>query len=127
DDEINLMILNKNVQDAGYALESFTSSEEAWEYLQNNPQDIDIAVIDKMMPQISGLELLQRITASSALKHIPVIIQTGDVGVTQMCEGIENGAYYYLTKPFHPEILTAILHSADAECRVREELQEQVA
>ncbi len=57
---------------------------------------------------------------------MPVIIQTGDAGVIQMREGLESGARYYLTKPFHPEILTAILHSAAKECDIHDELLGQM-
>ncbi len=126
DDEINLMILVKNIQDSGYAVKSFSSGEAAWEYLEAHPQSIDIALLDKMMPGMSGLDLLDRIKRNDALKYMPVIIQSGDVGVAQMREGLNKGAYYYLTKPFHPEILTAILHSVNHECDVRVELFQQM-
>lgn len=125
DDEINLMILAKNAKEAGYAVQPFTSSEVAFDHLMQHPDQIDIILLDKMLPGVSGLELLQRIKHTESLKHIPVIIQTGDAGVDQMREGLESGAYYYLTKPFHPEILTAILHSAENECAMREELLAQ--
>jgi CheY-like chemotaxis protein len=127
DDDINLMILTKNAQDAGYTVKSFTSGETAWDYMSNNPSEVDIAVLDKMMPGMSGIDLLRRIKTTKALRHIPVIIQTGDVGVAQMHEGLAEGAYYYLTKPFHPEIFTGILISADNECSLREELVGQLA
>ena len=127
DDEINLMILSKCVQETGFTVVSFESGEEAWEYLVNNPKAIDIALIDKMMPGMSGIELLRRIKASEVLRHIPVVLQTGDVGVAQMREGLEMGAYYYLTKPFHPHILSAILNSVANECSMREELVAQVS
>jgi len=80
-----------------------------------------------MMPGMSGLDLLRRIKSTQTLRHIPVIIQTGDVGVAQMHEGLAEGAYYYLTKPFHPEIFTGILLSADNECALREDLVAQLA
>ena len=127
DDDINLMILGKNAQDAGYTVKSFTSGETAWDFLSNNPDEVDIAVLDKMMPGMSGLELLRKIKTHPQLRRIPVIIQTGDVGVAQMHEGLAEGAYYYLTKPFHPEIFTGILLSADNECTLREELVGQLA
>jgi CheY-like chemotaxis protein/anti-sigma regulatory factor (Ser/Thr protein kinase) len=126
DDEINLMILNKNVLDAGYDVKSFNSGVAAWEYMLQYPGDLAIALLDKMMPEVSGIDLLKRIKAHETLRHMPVIIQTGDAGVSQMREGLENGAYYYLTKPFHPEILTAILHSAAAECTMREDMLSQM-
>lgn len=127
DDEINLMILSKCVQDAGYTVKAFESGETAWEYLQNNPGGVDIALLDKMMPGVSGIELLRRIKSAPSLQHIPVIIQTGDAGITQMREGLESGAYYYLTKPFHPDILTAIIHAAANECNMREDLKKQMS
>lgn len=127
DDEINLMILIKCVQESGFNVKSFTSGEAAWEYLQANKNGADIALLDKMMPGMSGLDLLKHIKNNEALRHIPVIMQTGDVGVSQMREGLENGAYYYLTKPFHPEILTAILNSAANECNMREEMLDQMS
>lgn len=127
DDEINLMILTKCVQDAGFTVKGFESGEAAWEFMNSNPEAIDIALLDKMMPGVSGVELLRRIKSSPALHRIPVIIQTGDAGVVQMREGLESGAYYYLTKPFHPDILTAIIHSAANECAMREELLAQMS
>jgi CheY-like chemotaxis protein len=127
DDEINLMILVKNATDAGYDVRSFDDGVAAWEYLQQNPRDADIALLDKMMPGMSGMEMLARMKVHPVLKHIPVILQTGDVGIVQMREGLERGAFYYLTKPFHPEILTAILHAAANECARREELMEQMS
>lgn len=126
DDDINLMILVKGVQDAGYGVKSFNGAEEAWQYMFLNPQGVDIALLDKMMPGMSGVEMLRRMKATDFLKHIPVVIQTGDVGVEQMREGLEAGAYYYLTKPFHPEILLSILHSAESECQLRDELVGEV-
>lgn len=126
DDDINLMVLVKSVEEAGYVVKAFTSGQEAWSYLRSNPQGVDIALIDKMMPGMNGIELLSLIKREESLKYMPVILQTGDAGVSQMREGLEGGAYYYLTKPFHPEILAAVLHSAAGECAMREEIFEQM-
>jgi CheY-like chemotaxis protein len=122
DDEFNLMILIKNAKAAGYEVKPFDSGDLAWDYLQLHGDEIDIAVLDKMMPGLNGLELLKRIKSTENLKRMPVIMQTGDVGTAQMCEGLNNGAYYYLTKPFAPEVLCAILHAAENECLLRDEL-----
>ncbi len=122
DDEANLIILEKAAKNSGYDVKSFLSSEDALAYLSDNPKSIDIAVIDKMMPKINGIEMLGKIKQNNALKHIPVVIQTGDVGLKQMHEGLEKGAYYYLTKPFAPETLGAILKSAESECNLFDEL-----
>jgi len=126
DDEINLMILIKGVESAGFLPRPFTDAESAWAYMQANPNAFDIALLDKMMPGVDGMELLRRMKADPQLRHILVIMQTGDVGVVQMRQGLEAGAYYYLTKPFHPEILVALLHSCGNECMMREEMLQQL-
>lgn len=126
DDDINLMIIAKNVQDMGYAVESFTSGDEAWDFLLHNPETIDFALLDKMMPGMSGLELMQRMKNHELLKHIPIIIQTGDRGAEQMREGLEKGAYYYLTKPFHPEVLAALMQAVEHECVMHTMLKNQL-
>ncbi len=122
DDEANLMILEKAATHSGYDVKPFLNSDKALDYLNENPKSISIAVIDKMMPKINGIEFLNCMKRNQALKHIPVILQTGDVGVKQMQEGLENGAYYYLTKPFTPEMLMAILKAAENECSLFDEL-----
>jgi len=127
DDEINLMILTKGTQEAGFTAKPFVSSTDALDYLLQHPHEVDIAVLDKMMPGMNGIELLKRMKATESLKRIPAIIQTGDAGVEQMREGIDAGAYYYLTKPFHPEILTALLNAAAIDCNVAEEMNKQAA
>ena len=124
DDDINLMILIKGVQEAGYKATPFSSGDEAWAYLQKNPTACHLALLDKMMPGMSGLDLLKRIKADESMQHMPVILQTGDVGVAQMREGLEAGAYYYLTKPFHPEIMIAILNAACKDADMRAQLSE---
>src|ERR1700733_647886 len=118
DDEANLIILEKAARNSGFEVKPFMSSEKALSYMTENPKNINIAVIDKMMPDMDGIELLGTMKSNSALKHIPVIIQTGDGGLDQMHDGLTKGAYYYLTKPFLPETLTAILKSAENECNL---------
>lgn len=126
DDEINLMILSKCAQDAGFSVLTFDNTLEGWDHMRTHPGEIDIVLLDKMMPEMTGIELLQKMKSDKDMQYVPVIMQTGDVGVAQMREGLESGAYYYLTKPFHPEILSALLNAAAHECEKREELLEQV-
>ncbi len=71
DDEINLMILVKGAEAEGYNVKPFTDGEVAWDYLERHPGTVDIALLDKMMPGLSGLDLLRRIKNSPAHKHMP--------------------------------------------------------
>ncbi len=115
DDVINLEILEKNLKDSGYKAVPFEDPEQAWTYLNNNPQEIDLILLDKMMPKMSGLEMLRRIKAHDSLKNIPVIMQTADIGSEQTKEGLDSGAYYYLEKPFDPSVMVSLVNAASRD------------
>ena len=118
DDVINLEILNKNLKDAGFNSISFEDGDVAWEYLMQHPADVDIVLLDKMMPNLNGMEVLSRMKKNENLRNIPVILQTGDMGVEQMREGLAAGAYYYLEKPFDPSIMISLVNAV-----IRDQLQ----
>jgi DNA-binding response OmpR family regulator len=59
----------------------------------------DVILLDVMMPQMSGLEVLQRIKASHATSHIPVIMVTDKMQDEDVLIGYQYGADYYITKP----------------------------
>jgi DNA-binding response OmpR family regulator len=67
-------------------------------------QDVDLVVLDVMLPGTDGLELCRWIRSRSGL---PVIMLTGRAEVTDRIVGLELGADDYLTKPFSPRELTA--------------------
>lgn len=112
DEEFNLEILLKHLKKAGFEAIEARSGEEAWEYLQQNSSGVDIILMDKMMPGISGVELTKKIKADPRLKHIVIIMQTASVGTQAVVEGIESGVYYYLTKPYAAEVLLSIVAAA---------------
>ena len=112
DDEINLEILVKNLNDNGYEAIACSDGQEAWDLLQKDPHVADILLLDKMMPKMDGMELLSLIQKHEIIKNIPVILQTGDVGVKEMKEGLAAGAYYYLCKPFDPSVMISLVNAA---------------
>jgi CheY-like chemotaxis protein len=65
-----------------------------------------------MMPRMNGLEVLTRIKRHPLLKVLPVIMQTAMSAPNDIREGLEAGAYYYLTKPFQKKTLLAIVRTA---------------
>ncbi len=112
DDVTNLEILRKNLQDAGFDSISFEDGDVAWNFLNNHPNDVDIVLLDKMMPRMNGMEVLQKMKSHEVLRNVPVIMQTGDIGSDQTREGLNAGAYYYLEKPFDPSIMVALVNAA---------------
>ena len=67
----------------------------------------DVVLLDLMMPNLSGLDVLARIRASDRLKHLPCIILTAAGQETQHQKAMELGATEFLTKPFSPKKLYA--------------------
>jgi CheY-like chemotaxis protein len=69
--------------------------------------DIDLVLLDLMMPNLSGLDVLARIRSNERLKHLPCIILTAAGQETQHQKAMELGATEFLTKPFSPKKLYA--------------------
>lgn len=119
DEEFNLEILMKHLKKGGYEAVAASDGDEAWEYLQTHPaDDVHIMLLDKMMPRMSGLELLEKMKADPRFSHITVILQTASIGTQEMIEGIDAGAYYYLTKPYAAEVLMSVVHAAARDYRM---------
>ena len=60
----------------------------------------ELVVLDVMLPGMDGLELLRRMKASPALRDIPVVMATAKDAEYDKFQGLDQGAVYYLTKPF---------------------------
>ncbi len=124
DEPFNLELLDNYLTRAGYKTVCASNGADALSILVKNLNRIDMILLDRMMPNMDGIELLHKIKGQHALKHIPVIMQTAAAGKDQMMEGIEAGAYYYLTKPFDEETLMSIVHAAEKDlqqCMIAEE------
>lgn len=107
DEPINLMIIAECLADEGYEISQANDGEEAWAMMRK--QRYDLLILDRMMPRLDGLSLLRRIKAEVAWKNTPVIMQTAAASQTEVREGLEAGAYYYLTKPYEPEVLRILV------------------
>ena len=126
DEEMNLEILMKHLKKTDFRATPVSSGEAAWNYLSKNPGKVDVVILDKMMPGMSGIELLHKIKADPQLKNVLVILQTASVGTAEMIEGIQAGAYYYITKPYAAELLISIVRSAARDFLEMEKLRQQV-
>jgi CheY-like chemotaxis protein len=116
DDELlNIKLLVQMLQKEQYKISVATNGEEAWDLLQKSPRSFDAVLLDRMMPGIDGLEVLRRMKKHEELKTVPVIFQTAMTQEDEILEGIQSGAYYYLTKPYRREKLLALVKAAVAE------------
>ncbi len=118
DDEIlNLEIVSEYLSD-DYQISTAENGVIAWEMLEKSPNDFDVILLDRMMPNMNGMEVLEKIKQHPILQHCPVIFQTAKASASDIAEGINAGAYYYLTKPFDDNVLLSVTKTA-VEDRLR--------
>ncbi len=99
---------------------------EGWKRLEAEPLSFDAVVTDRIMPKVDGLQFLQRIKARQELVLLPVIILTVAAQPHQMVEGIDAGAYAYISKPVDAEVLVSMIRSAAADWRHVQELNQHI-
>ncbi len=119
DETLNLFIIKEFLADEPAELELFSDPLAAWERLNMPDSAFSLLIIDRMMPGLDGLELLRRLKHDPRYSNIPVIMQTAASSPEQVAEGLQAGAYYYLTKPYEPEALLSIVRAALEEKRYR--------
>ena len=71
--------------------------------------DLAAVILDWMLPNMNGLEVLKLIKNDERFRNIPIIMQTGKKDKDSIISGINAGAYYYLTKPYNFTVLITIL------------------
>lgn len=112
DEPFNVDILLEYLEDTGYNIETAADGQEAWDLLQARPDRFDVVILDRMMPGMTGIEVLQKIKQHPVLQSLPVILQTALAAKEEILEGLQAGAYYYLTKPFDEVMLLSVLTTA---------------
>lgn len=127
DEGLNLEILAEYFEtEPAFSLRLIDSGEAAWRCLSDQAEHFDVVLLDRMMPGLDGIGLLRRIKGDPRLADIPVILQTAANSAGEIREGLEAGAYYYLTKPFRRDALFAILQAALSDARRRDTLRRRL-
>lgn len=103
DDEDSRTAICTMLENMGHVAVSFTRGPDALRALPT--LEIDLALLDIMMPEINGYELLEAIKKSPRHKDLPVIMVTAKDQDSEILEGYSSGADYYITKPFTGEQL----------------------
>ena len=118
DNEANLFVIEKLLNRAGYTDHlSFTSAKDMFGYLQSdNPyiiqEQVDVILMDIMMPEIDGIEACRQLQQIPHLKDIPVIFVTALEDTTKVVEALDAGGMDYLMKPINKTELLARIRVA---------------
>ena len=106
EDELNLQQqLADALRAQDYVVDTASDGEEGLYFAQEYP--IDLAIVDLGLPKLDGVEVIKELRKSGCT--YPVLILTARNRWQEKVEGLEAGADDYLTKPFHPEELSARL------------------
>lgn len=98
-----LRIIEKRFTEEGYSIDTCQDGEEGMNFA--DAYDYDLAVLDIMLPKVSGLEILKKIKSKSALT--PIMLLTAKDSVGDRVAGLDAGADDYLVKPFSFDELLA--------------------
>jgi CheY-like chemotaxis protein len=123
DEELNLLIIQEFLEQESLDLDVYSDPLAAWDALHLAGNEYSLIVLDRMMPGLDGMEFLRRLKRESRFFDIPVIMQTAAASPDQVRQGLEAGAYYYLTKPYEPEALISIVRGALEDQRLRQQLR----
>ena len=106
DDDINfLTVIQMQLEDYGYKVVTARNSKIGWKVLEQSQPDI--ILVDWVMPDISGVELVKLIRSDNAHRDRYIIMVTGRSETKDTVEGLDAGADDYIIKPFQIEELLA--------------------
>jgi DNA-binding response OmpR family regulator len=105
DNEMNRDMLSRRLLRLNYEVIMAEDGEQALAMVKQHA--FDLVLLDIMMPNISGYEVLERMKADDATRHIPVIMISAVDDLDSVVRCIELGAEDYLFKPFNPVLLKA--------------------
>lgn len=98
DEPINIKLVRKVLQDVGFMrFSDVTDPQQALSKIRS--ESPDIILLDIMMPEVSGLEILEAVRATAQFKHVPIMILTASADRETRLEALELGATDFLTKP----------------------------
>ena len=112
DEEINREILG-NIIESEYKVDFAKDGKEALEKIHDKSAGISLVLLDILMPELSGFDVLKQLQVEGLLSEIPVIVLTSEKD--SEIESLKLGAADFLTKPYdRPEVILArVRHSME--------------
>ncbi|MGK0290168.1 MAG: CheY-like chemotaxis protein/anti-sigma regulatory factor (Ser/Thr protein kinase) [bacterium] len=106
---------------------SATTGAEALNILEKSSKKIDMIILEWMLPGMDGLSLLRKIKDNDQWHDLPVLMVTTQEGTSDIREGIEAGAYYYMRKPFDKDQLLSLIRNAMADHQEMQDVLHRLA
>ena len=126
DNPASLKLLKSMLKRGNYEVVTAENGKKALSYLYEHSESVDIILLDRMMPEMNGIEVCEVLKKDPKLRKIPIIMQTAADNPDQISEGIKAGVFYYLTKPLNEKTLLSVVHSAEMQMRQHKILREEM-
>lgn len=126
DNEADRALLEEHLSREGFETDYAVDGVEAWAKLDAHPDLYDLVLLDRNMPRMDGMELLQRIKSDHRFLILPVIMQSALAAREDVIEGLRAGAYYYLAKPYDAEMFLSVVRTAATDRAAAKDLQMRV-
>lgn len=110
DESLNRILLKTYLEELGHTVIAAENGRDALTIA--NEQPIDAILLDLIMPQPDGLEVLRQLKENPNTHTIPVVVVSASEDLVSAARCIELGALDYLTKPYAPEILKARINAS---------------
>ncbi len=117
----NRLKLSFGLKQQGHTVAQAESGRQALEMLR--AASFDLVLLDILMPEMDGYEVLRQMKKDSALRDVPVIVISAQDEVESIVKGIELGAEDYLPKSFDPVLLKARIEACLEKKRLRDQEQ----
>lgn len=126
DDRVTRRLLESYTRKWGHEAVVCSSGGHAWEILgsEDGPR---LAVIDWMMPEMTGVEICRRVRNRKNQPYVYIILLTSKGGKEHLIEGLDAGADDYIVKPFDPNELKVRLRAGVRIIQLQEDLQSALA
>ncbi len=118
DNEDNRRVLSRHLERQGHKVLVAENGRQALEMIKK--QKFDLLLLDIMMPEMNGFQVLQYLKSKYTWRHIPVIMISALDDMESVVKCIEMGAEDYLPKPFDPVLLKARISACLEKKRLRE-------
>jgi len=118
DEPINIDYVEQELEDLGYEISSARNGREALEQVARAAPDV--ILLDILMPELDGFQVLEQLKANEELRSIPVIVVSAMSDMESTVRAIELGAEDFLPKPFDPVLLKARIAASVERKRLRE-------
>ena len=105
DSELNRDLLHRRLERQGHLVSTAENGDQALEMVRTS--HFDLVLLDIIMPQKNGYEVLNQLKTDPLLRHIPVIMLSALDEIDSVVRCVEMGAEDYLHKPFNPILLKA--------------------